>query len=230
MSTELTDVDLLMRSASGSTANSDIYSGWGNRRFDDVEEATASWVWPEGKHPFVVVGVEIKRGKPKEDENGITRQGQEYLLVTSRAIGGPNKDMELQTRPMLEGKGRPNFITLMAAVDLWDRESKTPLGIPADLIGKCYWAEVKTEKQEYPKGSGTFNPRSIIKYASFEHIDKYELPENAVIPDNGDLDEYFGEVSEPVAPVVEPEPEPVAATPKPRRVAAAGPGTTPPWH
>jgi len=219
----MSDVDLLMKSASKSASGSaDIYAGWGSRNFADVEEALG-WVWEEGWHPFVVASVEIKRSKEKQ---------QEYLEVTARCIGGPRKDKELQARLMLEGKGRPNFLAFMSAIDLWDRETRQPLGVPADIIGRHFWADVKTEKREY---NGEVQERSVMKYAGYAHIDKYELPENAELEDNSDLDTFFEEEAPAAEPDPEPEPEPVAAAPapapaKPRRVAASGAGSTPPWR
>lgn len=225
MSVEMSDVDLLMKSANKSASGGgDIYTGWGSRNFSDVEEAQG-WVWEKGWHPFVATGVEIKRSKEKQ---------QEYLEVTAAAIGGPRKGKELKIRLMLEGKGRPNFLAFMSAVDLWDRESRQPLGVPADIIDRHFWGDVTTEKREY---QGEERERSVVKYAGYAHIDKYELPENADLVDNSDLDTFFEEETPAEEPVPEPEaetqPEPVATAPapaKPRRVAASGAGSTPPWR
>ncbi len=188
-------------------------------------------IWPEGKHPFEITGVEKKASQPRFNEKTQTMNegGVPYAELQLTCIGGDMKDETLSDRLMLAGKGLSRFVIFADAIGMYDKENKSFTGKLADFIGQRVWGAVVTEKSSY---QGRARERSIIDFAGYEPITAYAMPDGEVFDEDLEtLPIPYQDEQEEMEPVEElPLEAPVGRPAARRAVAAAGaPGNKPPW-
>ncbi len=170
---ELSDIEALERAANQRPgSNPNLYE---NRRMDfsDVPDATADFpLFEEGRHPFKVIAVEEKIGKPKTDAMGYEKAGTPYVEIQLECTDGPSLGWKLFDRLMLEGKGISRLKMFVKAVGLLD-ENGAFVGCWGDFLGKSVWGMVETERREY---QGKATERSKIAFAGYEPIEAWGFP------------------------------------------------------
>jgi len=232
---DLAELERASRSprGSGGTGNLDEVMS-----LDLSEAGRIGVIWPEGKHPFEITGVEKKASQPRFNEKtqSMNEGGVPYAELQLTCIGGDMRGEVLSDRLMLAGKGLSRFVIFADAIGMYDKENKSFTGKLADFIGQRVWGAVVTEKSTY---QGRPRERSIIDFAGYEPITAYAMPDGEIFENDPGDDNYTeeeleaAETEELQAVVEEPvvqAPAPVARPVARRAVAAAGaPGNKPPW-
>lgn len=167
------DIDLLERAANmkpGSSPN--LYQ---QRRLDlnEVPDATESFLFPEGQHPFKVVGVDEKVGKPKTDEMGYEKPGTPYVEIQLECTDGVAKGYKLFDRLMLAGKGMSRLKLFLKATNQLNADGSFT-GCWGDFLGKEVWCDVETE---FPKEGTNHKPKSKVAFVGYHPKDAFAFEE-----------------------------------------------------
>lgn len=220
-------------------ASSRPRSGGGDTSLSwDTSEAGAyGTLWPvneDGKalYPLRSVKAEKKVSKEYYDEKeGKMKGGNVYVAVEFECFAGPMAGNRIDCNFMTAGKGINNTVAFASAVGCYDSENKDILFQSVDdFLDREVWATIVTEKTTW---KGQPQERSVIRFAGFEAINTYVLPdeegfgEGEVTVPAAELQPLTQEVEEEA----EEEEEVVAAKPAPqkRRATAGAAGATPPW-
>ena len=166
---ELDEISLLERAANmkpGSSPN--LYQ---QRRLDlnEVPDATESFLFPEGQHPFKVVGVDEKVGKAKTDEMGYEKPGTPYVEIQLECTDGVAKGYKLFDRLMLTGKGMSRLKLFLKATGLLNADGSFT-GCWGDFLGKEVWCDVETERRDY---NGKPTERSKVAFVGYHPKDAF---------------------------------------------------------
>ena len=127
------------------------------------------------------VPVEITRANVKSSSKGDRMLDMEVVV-----LDGPYKNRKIWDKPMLEGNGAPNSITLAAAIGMYDSVNKKIVGKASDMLGRKLWIQLTVDEESTGADANgnpkTYPAKNRFGYCKYESLDKRALEAPTIPP------------------------------------------------